>query len=90
MHDGVGCHLNDFFMRLRRALSSVSWRWAGVRSEVLMDPSSISPTTSSSEFSSTESSLSSAGGLGRKYVADGGFWIFSSETAIELSRTLNA
>jgi hypothetical protein len=89
IHAGVGCHWNDFFMRRRRALSSASRRCAGVRSDVFIDPSSCS---SISEVSSSElsSSASSAGGVGRKYVADGGFCKFSSEAAMALSKVLKA
>jgi len=77
-------------MRRLKALSSPSCRWAGVKSEVFIDPSSCSSVSDSSSVEASWSSPSSPGGVGRKYVAEGGFCMISSETDMELSNVLNA
>ena len=82
-------------MRRRRALSSEACKLEGVRSSVLIEPASCSSISSSSEDKSEESeprasSAPSRGGVGRKYVVEGGLSKFSSDTVIEASRVLNA
>lgn len=71
-------------------MSSDSWRCAGVKSSVFTDAASSSTEDETSLRLMSSSISSSGGGLGRKYVVEGGFWRFSSATVIELSSMLKA
>jgi hypothetical protein len=82
--------VKDFFIRRRRALSSDSSRCADVKSFVLTEAASPSVEDETSLRLISSSTSASGGGLGRKYVVDGGFWRFSSATVMELSRVLKA